>query len=176
MLSRDGSKLTICQSQHNYCGINLYHYSISVGWCEWVTVDNQRLMSIMQIKNEKTFIKCRDDLIKASLFDYRKGKKGSPNQYRINTVNFTVNNTVYSTVKSTVNNTANVTDINRLDKEKDIYLYFINKYKEQNLKKFNEKMKFLREIKDDDKYKELSEDEEIDLINYIFSDVERKES
>lgn len=132
-------------------------------------------MSIMQIKNEKTFIKYRDDLIKANLFDYKKGKKGSPNQYKINTVNFTVNNTVYSTVKSTVNNTANVTNINRLDKEKDIYLYFINKYKEQNLKKFNEKMKFLREIKDDDKYKELSEDEEIDLINYIFSDVKRKE-
>lgn len=127
-------------------------------------------MSIMQIKNEKTFIKCRDDLIKASLFDYRKGKKGSPNQYKINTVNFTVNNTVYSTVKNTVNNTVNGTDINRLDK---VYLYFINKYKEQNLKNFNEKMKFLREIKNDDKYKELSIDDENNLISYVLSNIEK---
>lgn len=95
------------------------------GWSEWITVDNQRLMSIMQIQNEKTFIKCRDKLIEAGLFEYRKGKKASPNQYKINTVKFTVQNTVNSAVQSTVD----VTNINRLDK--DIFIYLFYKYKKQ---------------------------------------------
>ena len=95
------------------------------GWSEWVIVDNHRLMSIMQIESEKTFIRCRDKLIEAGLFEYKKGKKGSPNQYKINTVNFTVQTTVQMTVQTT----ANVSNINRLDK--DIYINLFNKYKEQ---------------------------------------------
>lgn len=80
------------------------------GWSEWITVDNRRLMCIMQIESEKTFIRCRDKLIEANFFEYKKGKKGSPNQYKINTVNFTVQMTVETTVKTTVE----MTDINRL--------------------------------------------------------------
>ena len=53
------------------------------GWCEWVTVDNHRLMSVMQMESEKTLIRCRDKLIENNFFEYRKGKKGSPNQYKI---------------------------------------------------------------------------------------------
>lgn len=81
------------------------------GWREWVTVDNRRLMSEVQINNEKTFIKHRDKLIESKLFDYKKGKKGSPNQYKINTVNFTVQSTVNSTVNNTVKTTVQSTDI-----------------------------------------------------------------
>lgn len=55
------------------------------GWAEWITVDNQRLMSVMQIKREATFIDIRNKLLEADLFIYKKGKKGSPNQYKINT-------------------------------------------------------------------------------------------
>lgn len=95
------------------------------GWSEWVTVDNHRLMSIMQIENEKTFIRYRDKLIETELFEYRKGKKGSPNQYKINTVNFTVQMTVQTTVQMT----ANVSNINRLDKDNYINLFNIYKAK-----------------------------------------------
>lgn len=58
------------------------------GWAEWISVDNQRLMSVMQIKREATFIEVRNKLLDAKLFEYRKGKKGSPNQYKINTYIF----------------------------------------------------------------------------------------
>ena len=83
------------------------------GWREWITVDNHRLMSELHISNEKTFINSRDKLIEAKLFEYKKGKKGCPNQYKINTVNFTVQNTV----KSAVQNIVESTNINRLRQE-----------------------------------------------------------
>lgn len=137
------------------------------GWSEWVTVDNQRLMSIMQIKNEKTFIKCRDNLIEAGLFEYRKGKKGSPNQYKINTVNFTVHSTVNSTVNNTVESTVNVTDINRLDK--DIYINLFNKYKKQIKEQPKRTIQIIGELRRCSDYELLTLEEQnklyLDLMN-----------
>ena len=52
------------------------------GWAEWVTVSNTDLMAMIQVKREATFIELRNHLIRAGLIEYRKGKKGSPNQYR----------------------------------------------------------------------------------------------
>lgn len=131
------------------------------GWSEWVTVDNHRLMSMMQIKNEKTFIKCRDFLIESNFFFYRKGKKGSPNQYKINTVNFTVNNTVYSTVKSTVYGI----DIKR----QDIYFILLNKYKGKIQENLNRKIQIIGEMQKTSDYELLNEDEQkrifIDLMS-----------
>lgn len=92
------------------------------GWSEWVTVDNYRLMSIMQIDSEKTLIRCRDKLIENNFFEYQKGKKGSPNRYKILTVNFTVQMTVQTTVQMGVKTTANVSNINRLRQDKEILL------------------------------------------------------
>ena len=53
------------------------------GWSEWVTVDNLRLMAALQMSREATLIKARGELIKAGLIEYQKGKKGSPNRYRM---------------------------------------------------------------------------------------------
>lgn len=135
------------------------------GWSEWVTVDNHRLMSIMQMKNEKTFIKCRDYLIESKLFFYKKGKKNSPNQYKINTVNFTTN----SAVNVTVNSTVNVTDINRLDK--DNYLFLFNKYKEQFSyeQSLEEKMEIFKKCMQEEIYKNLSEQEQTKLYTELIS-------
>ena len=83
------------------------------GWSEWITVDNHRLMSKMQIDNEKTFIRYRDKLIEEKFFIYKKGKKSSPNQYKINTVNFAVFTTVNMTAETTVNMIAETTDIRK---------------------------------------------------------------
>lgn len=58
------------------------------GWSEWIAVDNHRLMALLGIKREATFISYRDKLIEAGLFEYQKGKKGSPNKYKINTYIF----------------------------------------------------------------------------------------
>ena len=71
------------------------------GWSEWVTVDNHRLMALLGVKREATFISCRDRLIEASLFEYQKGKKGSPNRYKICTINFeSTNSSINSSEKS----------------------------------------------------------------------------
>lgn len=72
------------------------------GWSEWVTVDNQRLMALMQMKREATFIECRDKLLKAGLFEFQKGKKGQPNKYKINTFKSVVQTVAKSEVKRVV--------------------------------------------------------------------------
>lgn len=78
------------------------------GWQEWIAVDNQRLMSVMQIKREATFIEIRNKLLEAGLFDYEKGKKGSPNKYKINTCNFeSTNRSKNSSTNSSINRSTN---------------------------------------------------------------------
>jgi hypothetical protein len=55
------------------------------GWKEEVTVDNQRLMSMCQIKNKNTFENYRNKLIELGWIEFSKGKKGHPNSYKIST-------------------------------------------------------------------------------------------
>lgn len=73
-------------------------------WPEWVTVDNLRLMADLQMSREASLIKVRDDLLKAGLIEYQKGKKGSPNKYKINSFTFKneVKNVVQQVVESVV--------------------------------------------------------------------------
>ena len=73
-------------------------------WSEWITVDNYRLMALLDVKREATFISYRDKLIEAGLFEYKKGKKGSPNRYKICTVNFeSTNSSINSSEKRSKN-------------------------------------------------------------------------
>lgn len=99
------------------------------GWVEWITVDNQRLMSLIQLKREATFIDIRNKLIEAGLIEYRKGKKGSPNQYKINTFNLKVETEVNTVVKSVVNTEVQTEDINKLNN--NIYLNLLKNAREQ---------------------------------------------
>lgn len=99
--------------ENNYLPISaqlLWYKLISLfnkaGWCEWVTVDNQRLMSLMHMGREATLIENRDKLIKAGLFYYKKGKKGQPNQYKINTTILKVQTVVKTVVKTEVQTVA----------------------------------------------------------------------
>ncbi|MGP1569193.1 MAG: hypothetical protein ACTTHM_10745 [Peptoanaerobacter stomatis] len=83
------------------------------GWSEWVTVDNQRLMALMQMKREATFIQCRDKLLEAKLFEFQKGKKGQPNKYKINTFKTVVQSVVKSVVYPVVKSVVKTVDINK---------------------------------------------------------------
>ena len=67
------------------------------GWDEWITVDNLTLMAKMKICREATVISYRDKLIEAGLIEYKKGKKGMPNRYRL-----TCEKVVYLVVKPEV--------------------------------------------------------------------------
>lgn len=54
---------------------------------------------------------------------------------------------------------------------KEIYLYYINKYKGESRRTFYEKMRFLRLIKEDEMYGTLSPDEEYELREMILNEV-----
>lgn len=94
------------------------------GWAEWVTVDNWRLMSLMQIKREKTFIDIRDNLVDASLIEFKRGMKGKPSKYKLisferkNTFKIEVDTEVDSEVNSEVNTEVNTEAIYKQNKTK----------------------------------------------------------
>ena len=101
------------------------------GWAEWISVDNQRLMGLIQVKREATFIDYRNKLVEAGLIEYQKGKKSSPNRYKLislsevkNNNTFTsevqtvVNTEVQSVVNPVVNTVVKTVDINKLNQTK----------------------------------------------------------
>ncbi len=111
------------------------------GWVEWVTVDNCRLMVLADIKSETTLINNRDKLIAAGLIEFKKGKKGTPNRYkmvRLYTSEYTPKNEVNTELNQSENkytpkngantelirsenasqNGAKTLDINKLNKTK----------------------------------------------------------
>lgn len=57
---------------------------------------------------------------------------------------------------------------NKDNKENNIYSYFIYKYNALESKRFNDKMRFFRDMKNDEKYKQLSEQDEYRIRDYIW--------
>jgi len=53
------------------------------GWPEWMALDNQRLMGLVQSRREATFVSIRDSLEEAGFLQLESGKKGSPNRYKM---------------------------------------------------------------------------------------------
>lgn len=103
------------------------------GWREWVSVDNLTLMAAMQMSREATFIKARDELIKAGLMEYQKGKKGTPNRYRM--ISFFEKNTFKSEVQSVVENV--VQTVVQSEVQSVVESVDINKHKTKNNQKSN---------------------------------------
>lgn len=94
-------------------------------WSEWITVDNYRLMALLDVKREATFISYRDKLIEAGLFEYRKGKKGSPNKYKICTVNFeSTNSSIKSSTSSSEKRSKNSSRYRRHNRQRQRQLYY----------------------------------------------------
>ena len=87
--------------------IHLFNLSV---WSEWLAVDNQRMMSLVQTKREQSVIEWRDKLLENNLIVYAKGKKGLPNKYKLNDkmafigeAKSVVNSVVQSVVKNVGN-------------------------------------------------------------------------
>lgn len=53
------------------------------GWPEWVSVDTLKLMTIVQCEVKTTVFRARDALVEAGFLEYKRGKKGQPNKYRL---------------------------------------------------------------------------------------------
>lgn len=140
------------------------------GWAEWISVDNQRLMGLIQVKREATFIDYRNKLVEAELIEYQKGKKGSPNRYKLislsegknhNTftdeVQTVVNPEVQSVVKPVVNTVVKTVDINKLNQTK------LNKIKDMPGTKCSEPVAMLP-LKDGTEY-EISAESFEEFVN-----------
>lgn len=95
--------------------IHLFNIS---GWAKWIQVDNQRLMSALQIKREQTFIECRNKLIEKNLIEYEKGKKGVPSKYKINTFKNAGNSVVQTVGNGVVKSVVETVDIYKQNKTK----------------------------------------------------------
>lgn len=124
------------------------------GWAEWIQVDNLRLMSLIGV-SEKTLIERRNDLIKANLIEYKKGRKGSNGKYKLNsfcTGKITVHTTVYPTVQPTVEATVYPTvEPSALYKQNKTKL---NDNKKNNKKKYGEHNNVLLTDEEVEKLKE----------------------
>lgn len=140
------------------------------GWAEWISVDNQRLMGLIQVKREATFIDYRNKLVEAELIEYQKGKKGSPNRYKLislsegkNNNTFTdevqtvVNTEVQSVVNPVVNTVVKTVDINKLNQTK------LNKIKDMPGTKCSEPVAMLP-LKDGTEY-EISAESFEEFVN-----------
>lgn len=92
----------------------------------------------------------------------------SPRNRLISIVNWSEYQNNEHQIEQQVNNKRTTNE--HIQEYKNIYLYFIKKYKEQSLTKFNDKMRFLHDIQFDEKYKQLSESEEYELRNIILGE------
>ena len=105
------------QVQSQLLFLKLIHLFNMSSWSEWLAVDNQRMMSLVQTKREQTFIDWRSMLIEKKLIFYKKGKKGSPNKYKLND-EITFINEAKSEVKRVVKSEAQTADIYKQNKTK----------------------------------------------------------
>ena len=109
------------QIQSQLLFLKLIHLFNISGWSEWLAVDNQRIMSLVQTKREKTFIEWRNKLLGKKLIFYTKGRKGSPSKYKLNdeiTFISEAKSEVKSEVKRVVKSEAQTADIYKQNKTK----------------------------------------------------------
>ena len=117
--------------EHNYLpsSCQLLWYKLiyifnRAGWSEWVSVENQRLMALVDVKREATFISWRDKLIKAGLFEFQKGKKGCPNKYKICTYVFeSTNSSKKSSINSNIKRSKNSSPNRRHNRQRQRHLF-----------------------------------------------------
>lgn len=113
-----------CESNYLPTTAQLMYFKLlsifnKAGWCEWVQVDNLRLMALTDVKREQRIIEQRNKLLEAGLIEYQKGKKGYPNKYKLTgkyVVHSVVQNVVKNVVHSVVQTAVKTVDI----KDKDI--------------------------------------------------------
>ena len=118
------------QAQPQLLFLKLIHLFNVSGWSEWLAVETRRIMSLVQTKREQTFIDWRDRLMEKKLIFYTKGKKGSPNKYKLNDEITFINEAktgVQTVVKSVVK-----TGVQSAIQSADIYKQNKTKLKKEN--------------------------------------------
>lgn len=168
--------------------IHLFNLS---GWSEWLAVDNQRMMSLIQTKREQSVIEWRDKLLENNLIVYIKCKKGTPNKYKLNdkltfineaksVVNSVVQNVVQSEVNSVVEGGVQSVAIYKQNK-KNISLTTFEIYEKSGTKdakkqkhKCGEYKNVLLTDTEYDELKELCGEDRQGVIDHLSSYIEMK--
>lgn len=91
------------------------------GWPEYVGVDNLRLMLMTDTKSEKTVIRARDKLVEAGFITYKKGRKGTPNQYALckkHCNNYSISDSVSASISDSHIKTKTKTKTNKDDDDR----------------------------------------------------------
>lgn len=125
-------------------------------WQEWTEVSNLRLMDLSGFANEATFIKHRDSLIELGFFEYKKGKKGQPNKYKLveenftkqklkNTIkytsqNYSTNNSISNSKNNSINNSTSYRHNKIKDEDKDEDINNITRINTRNIIAQNDKI------------------------------------
>lgn len=96
-------------------------------WPEQVQIDNFRLMSMLDTRTERVAIAARYSLVAAGLIDYSKGKKRSPNTYRLKYTPQKVSETgsVFDSESSSISSSVSVSKTVSHKEEKDIDSSFV---------------------------------------------------
>lgn len=94
-------------------------------WPDQVQIDNFRLMSMLDTRTERVAIAARDSLVEAGLIEYSKGKKRSPNAYRLKFTHQKVSESVSESVSvsGSVSVQKTVSHKKKKEKEKESFGY-----------------------------------------------------
>ena len=100
-------------------------------WPEQVQIDNFRLMSMLDTRTERVAIAARDSLVAAGLIEYSKGKKRSPNTYRLKytpqkvSENDSETGSIFDSESDSISSSVSVSKTVSHRKEKDIDYSFV---------------------------------------------------
>ncbi len=100
-------------------------------WPEQVQIDNFRLMSMLDTRTERVAIAARDSLVAAGLIEYSKGKKRSPNTYRLKYTpqkvgeNDSETGSIFDSESDSISSSVSVSKTVSHRKEKDIDYSFV---------------------------------------------------
>jgi len=164
--------------------LKIIHLFNLAGWSEWIKVDNQRMMCLVQMKREKSFIDLRDKLIEKELIIFVKGKKGSPNKYKLNDkftfineakieVNTEVNTEIKKAVKTEVQ-TADIYKQNKTKKNKKESIANAIPKKRASIRVYGEYRNVLLSDDEHEKLKELCGEDLQGVIDHLSSYIEMK--
>lgn len=142
------------------------------GWIEWVTVDNLRLMAFIKCNSKNTFLRARDQLVDCGLIEYKKGKKGQPNKYRIISFSSKSEPQMEPQMGPQMEPQMGLQmglQMGHINKLNNIYLSLYNKYKgaRPNSKDFFKLLKYESEIRKDPDFNKLNKIEQLNLISEL---------
>lgn len=124
-------------------------------------------MTVQNVRTSLKKLKSTQEITYTSTSKYTLVSIVNYDKFQSEDIKLTNNSTQSLTINQQTTNKQLTTNKNDKNDKNIILSYFINIYKDKNPSNFFERMSFLREIQTDEKYNELSPDEESELRTYV---------